>query len=58
MVAYAKRMKRFKVAPDRANIPVGTHLLLSEFVSVNGNFGYRSAWMDDRTFTKKILLRH
>ena len=37
MVAYAKRMKRFKVAPDRANIPVGTHLLLSGIlVSVNG----------------------
>ena len=37
MVAYAKRMKRFKVAPDRSNIPVGTHLLISGIlVSVNG----------------------
>ena len=37
MVAYAKRMKRFKVAPDRSNIPVGTHLLLSGIlISVNG----------------------
>ena len=37
MVAYAKRMKRFKVAPDRGNLPVGTHLLLSGIlVSVNG----------------------
>jgi hypothetical protein len=37
MVAYAKRMKRFKVSPDRSNLPVGTHLLLSGIlVSVNG----------------------
>ena len=37
MVAYAKRMKRFKVTPDRSNLPVGTHLLLSGIlVSVNG----------------------
>ena len=37
MVAYAKRMKRFKVAPDKSNIPVGTHLLLSGIlISVNG----------------------
>jgi hypothetical protein len=37
MVAYAKRMKRFKVKPDKTNIPVGTHLLLSGIlVSVNG----------------------
>jgi hypothetical protein len=37
MVAYAKRMKRFKVVPKRDNIPVGTHLLLSGIlVSVNG----------------------
>ena len=37
MVAYAKRMKRFKVTPDRSNIPVGTHLLLSGIlISVNG----------------------
>ena len=37
MVAYAKRMKRYKVAPDRSNIPVGTHLLISGIlVSVNG----------------------
>ncbi len=37
MVAYAKRMKRFKVTPDRSNIPVGTHLLLSGvLISVNG----------------------
>ena len=37
MVAYAKRMRRFKVAPDRGNLPVGTHLLLSGIlVSVNG----------------------
>jgi len=37
MVAYAKRMKRFKVKPERGNIPVGTHLLLSGMlVTVNG----------------------
>ena len=37
MVAYAKRMKRHKVSPDKSNIPVGTHLLLSGIlVSVNG----------------------
>ena len=37
MVAYAKRMKRFKVSPDKGNLPVGTHLLLSGIlVSVNG----------------------
>ncbi len=37
MVAYAKRMKRFKVNPNRSNLPVGTHLLLSGIlVSVNG----------------------
>jgi len=37
MVAYAKRMKRYKVAPDKSNIPVGTHILLSGIlVSVNG----------------------
>ena len=37
MVAYAKRMKRFKVKPDKSNIPVGTHLLLSGIlISVNG----------------------
>ena len=37
MVAYAKRMKRFRVTPSRANLPVGTHLLLSGIlVSVNG----------------------
>jgi hypothetical protein len=37
MVAYAKRMKRYKVSPDRSNLPVGTHLLLSGIlVSVNG----------------------
>ena len=37
MVAYAKRMKRFKVKPDKNNIPVGTHLLLSGIlISVNG----------------------
>ncbi len=37
MVAYAKRMKRFKVAPNKSNIPVGTHLLLSGIlVTVNG----------------------
>jgi len=37
MVAYSKRMKRFKVQPERANIPVGTHLLLSGMlVTVNG----------------------
>ncbi len=37
MVAYAKRMKRFKVIPNRSNIPVGTHLLLSGIlVSING----------------------
>tara|TARA_B100001741_G_scaffold82226_1_gene66698 strand:+ start:497 stop:3583 length:3087 start_codon:yes stop_codon:yes gene_type:complete len=37
MVAYAKRMKRFKVKPDKTNIPVGTHLLLSGIlISVNG----------------------
>ena len=37
MVAYARRMKRFKVSPERGNIPVGTHLLLSGMlVTVNG----------------------
>ena len=37
MVSYAKRMKRFKVKPERGNIPVGTHLLLSGMlVTVNG----------------------
>lgn len=37
MVAYAKRMKRFKVTPNKTNLPVGTHLLLSGIlVSVNG----------------------
>ncbi len=37
LVAYSKRMKRFKVQPERANIPVGTHLLLSGMlVTVNG----------------------
>ncbi|MEJ6563638.1 MAG: tetratricopeptide repeat protein [Euryarchaeota archaeon] len=37
MVSYAKRMKRFKVNPERGNIPVGTHLLLSGMlVTVNG----------------------
>ena len=37
MIAYSKRMKRFKVQPERANIPVGTHLLLSGMlVTVNG----------------------
>ena len=37
MVAYAKRMKRYKVAPDKTNIPVGTHILLSGIlISVNG----------------------
>jgi hypothetical protein len=37
MVAYAKRMKRYKVVPDRTNLPVGTHLLISGIlVSVNG----------------------
>ncbi len=37
MIAYSKRMKRFKVQPERDNIPVGTHLLLSGMlVTVNG----------------------
>ncbi len=37
MVAYSRRMKRFKVRPERGNIPVGTHLLLSGMlVTVNG----------------------
>ena len=37
MLVYSKRMKRFKVAPERSNIPVGTHLLLSGMlVTVNG----------------------
>ncbi|MBK71365.1 MAG: hypothetical protein CMB43_02925 [Euryarchaeota archaeon] len=37
MVAYAKRMKRYKVAPNKSNIPVGTHILLSGIlISVNG----------------------
>ena len=37
MVAYAKRMRRFKVTPNKSNIPVGTHLLLSGIlVTVNG----------------------
>ena len=37
MIAYAKRMKRYKVVPNRSNLPVGTHLLLSGIlVSVNG----------------------
>ena len=37
LIAYSKRMKRFKVQPERENIPVGTHLLLSGMlVTVNG----------------------
>jgi hypothetical protein len=37
MIAYSKRMRRYKVQPERANIPVGTHLLLSGMlVTVNG----------------------
>ena len=37
MVAYARRMKRFKVNPERGNIPVGTHMLLSGMlVTING----------------------
>ena len=37
MLVYSKRMKRFKVAPERSNIPVGTHMLLSGMlVTVNG----------------------
>ena len=37
MVAYARRMKRFKVNPERSNIPVGTHMLLSGMlVTING----------------------
>ena len=37
MVAYSRRMKRYKVSPERGNIPVGTHLLLSGMlVTVNG----------------------
>ncbi|MBT5594420.1 MAG: tetratricopeptide repeat protein [Euryarchaeota archaeon] len=37
LIAYSKRMKRFKVQPERGNIPVGTHLLLSGMlVTVNG----------------------
>ena len=37
MVAYSRRMKRFKVSPERGNIHVGTHLLLSGMlVTVNG----------------------
>tara|TARA_B100001093_G_scaffold2499_3_gene2490 strand:- start:32160 stop:35318 length:3159 start_codon:yes stop_codon:yes gene_type:complete len=51
MVSYAKRMKRFKVQPERANIPVGTHLLLSGMlVTVNGvvlDIGL-PGWMTER----------
>lgn len=37
LVEYTKMMKRFKVKPNRDNIPVGTHLLLSGLlVTVNG----------------------
>ena len=37
MVAYAKRMKRFKVTPDRSNIPVGiTPVVIWNPNSVNG----------------------
>ena len=37
LVEYAKMMKRSKVKPNRDNIPVGTHLLLSGIlVTVNG----------------------
>jgi len=37
MVAYARRMKRFKVSPERGNIPVGTHMLLSGMlITING----------------------
>ena len=37
MVAYAKRLKRFKVGFDLDKIPVGTHLLLSGLlVTING----------------------
>lgn len=51
MLAYAKRMKRFKVHPARSNIPVGTHLLLSGMlVTVNGvvlDIGL-PGWMSER----------
>ena len=37
MIAYAKRLKRFKVGFDLEKIPVGTHLLLSGLlVTING----------------------
>ena len=37
MIAYAKRLKRFKVGFDLDKIPVGTHLLLSGLlVTING----------------------
>jgi hypothetical protein len=51
MLAYSKRMKRFKVVPERSNIPVGTHLLLSGMlVTVNGvvlDLGL-PGWMSER----------
>ena len=51
LIAYSKRMKRFKVQPERANIPVGTHLLLSGMlVTVNGvvlDLGL-PGWMTER----------
>ena len=37
MIAYAKRLKRYKVSFDSDKIPVGTHLLLSGLlVTING----------------------
>ena len=51
LIAYSKRMKRFKVQPERENIPVGTHLLLSGMlVTVNGvvlDLGL-PGWMTER----------
>ena len=51
LVEYAKMMKRFKVKPNRENIPVGTHLLLSGLlVTVNGvvlDIGL-PGWMTER----------
>ena len=51
LVEYTKMMKRFKVKPNRENIPVGTHLLLSGLlVTVNGvvlDIGL-PGWMTER----------
>ena len=51
MLKYGRRLKRFKALPNRENIPIGTHLLLSGIlVSVNGvvlDIGF-PGWLSER----------